>query len=254
MFDIESDLKTDLERAMYLQNILIARSTGESSDDAEYKCFRNYFVNHSEYRGLVPDFVRTKRDLHQFWNFIKHKFGRYTDRRKFIWDKFTSLLNHIEKIDNNSISKSLSDKQLSDYGVNAIHYEIQKGLNRIKDDPEGAITIARTIMESTCKFIAYKRKISYTNNTALSELYRDVSKELNLSPDQHTEKIFKQILGGCSGIVNGLGLLRNKLGDAHGKGANRIKPAPRHAELAVNLAGSMAIFLIETHNSRNIDT
>ncbi len=58
-----------------------------------------------------------------------------------------------------------------------------------------------------------------------------------------------EILGGCSGIVNGLGSLRNKHGDAHGSGPKAIKPKPRHAELAVNLAGTMAIFLIETYEA-----
>jgi hypothetical protein len=41
--------------------------------------------------------------------------------------------------------------------------------------------------------------------------------------------------------------MRNKFGDAHGKGIKKIKPKPRHAELAVYLSGPMAIFLIETH-------
>jgi hypothetical protein len=84
----------------------------------------------------------------------------------------------------------------------------------------------------------------------LSELYKKTSQELNLSPSQHTEEIFKQILGGCSGIINGLGSLRNKLGDAHGKGRINIKPAPRHAELAVNLSGTMALFLLETFKAK----
>ena len=72
------------------------------------------------------------------------------------------------------------------------------------------------------------------------------SKELNMAPEQHSEQIFKQILGGCSAIVNGLGSLRNKHGDAHGKSHISVKPSVRHAELAVNLSGSMALFLIET--------
>lgn len=80
----------------------------------------------------------------------------------------------------------------------------------------------------------------------MSELYKILSKELNLSADQHTESIFKQILGGCSAVVNGLGTLRNKLGDAHGKNRSSVKPSPRHAELAVNLSGSMALFLISS--------
>ena len=69
-----------------------------------------------------------------------------------------------------------------------------------------------------------------------------------MSPEQHDIPIFKQILGGCSSIVNGLGNLRNTHGDAHGKGKiKHYRPSARHAELAVNLAGSMALFLIQTY-------
>jgi hypothetical protein len=46
--------------------------------------------------------------------------------------------------------------------------------------------------------------------------------------------------------VEGLGSVRNRLGDAHGQGKKAVRPAPRHAELAVNLAGVMVIFLVRT--------
>jgi len=77
---------------------------------------------------------------------------------------------------------------------------------------------------------------------------------LNLSPSQHTEQIFKQILGGCHSVVQGIGALRNKLGDAHGKGAVSYKPSPRHSALAVNLSGAMAVFLVETYVAQNAKT
>ncbi len=67
---------------------------------------------------------------------------------------------------------------------------------------------------------------------------------------QHTERVFKQILGGCQAVIEGLGSLRNRLSDAHGKGKAGVKPAPCHAELAVNLAGAMATFLIATWEAR----
>lgn len=87
----------------------------------------------------------------------------------------------------------------------------------------------------------------------LHELYKLTANELNLSPSQHTQDIFKQILGGCSAVVNGLGNLRNKLGDAHGQGKMPVRPAPRHAELAVNLAGSLALFLVATYEAQESD-
>ena len=51
-----------------------------------------------------------------------------------------------------------------------------------------------------------------------------------------------------------LGTLRNRLGDAHGQGKKTVRPAARHAELAINLAGSVALFLVETWESRNSKT
>jgi hypothetical protein len=63
--------------------------------------------------------------------------------------------------------------------------------------------------------------------------------------------VFKQIIGGCTAVVEGLGALRNRLSDSHGKGKVAAKPAPRHAELAVNLAGSLALYLLATHTARN---
>ena len=36
----------------------------------------------------------------------------------------------------------------------------------------------------------------------------------------------------------------------HGQGKVNFKPAPRHAELAVNLAGTMAVFLFSTWDVR----
>jgi Abortive infection C-terminus len=50
--------------------------------------------------------------------------------------------------------------------------------------------------------------------------------------------------------VNYIGTIRNRLGDAHGPGPYRVRPLPRHAELVVNLAGTMATFLIATWQAR----
>jgi len=127
-----------------------------------------------------------------------------------------------------------------------IHTQWKKALERKKNDPEGAITTARTLIESILKYILDEKKIIYNENADLSEMYKEVAKSLNLAPEQHQEQIFKQILGGANGIISGLGSLRNKLGDAHGKTKVSIKPKERHSELAVNLAGTMAIFLYKT--------
>jgi hypothetical protein len=125
-----------------------------------------------------------------------------------------------------------------------------KALERRSTDPEGAITVARTLLESVCNHILDDLGIKHAADADLPTLYSAVANALVLAPSQHTEKVFKQILGGCHSIVEGLGALRNRVSDAHGQGKRPVRPDPRHAELAVNLAGAMATFLLTTHEKR----
>jgi hypothetical protein len=247
-------LENDFERAEYLQNLLINHATGSIAENAEYQELRQYFLDNSMTKFHIPSWVRTNRDLGQFWQFIKHKFSTYAERRTFIWNEFTPLLEFLE-----TVSKTPTDQTVSEvlkrFDVESVHVVWSKALDRRQSDPEGAITAARTLLETVCKHILDEKGAHYKDNkTDLPQLYHLVSVELNLSPSQYTEDVFKQILGGCSSIVNGLGTLRNRLGDAHGQGKRPVRPAARHAELAVNLAGSVALFLVETWESRNSKT
>ena len=245
------DYKSDLERAQSLQNILIATATGSRDGDANYKYLRAFFINVFANNALLPSFVRTNRELSQFWQFIKEKFPSYAERRAFIWQEFTHLIDNLEG-KNNSPLDAPTSQTLKAFDQESIHAAWQRALDRRSNDPAGAITAARTLLETVCKHILDARSVPYdSNKVELHELYKLTAAELNLSPSQHTEDVFKQILGGCSAIVNGLGTLRNRLGDAHGKGHNSARPAARHAELAVNLAGSVSLFLVSTWGSRN---
>ena len=126
----------------------------------------------------------------------------------------------------------------------------EEALKRRSTDPRAAITVARTLLEDTCKWIINAAGEEFAEKDDLPVLYRKLAKILKLAPDDHTEQIFKQILGACQLIVESLGSIRNKLGDAHSQGPKRAKPQVRHATLAVNLAGTMATFLIETWEAR----
>jgi hypothetical protein len=84
--------------------------------------------------------------------------------------------------------------------------------------------------------------IDYEDTIELPKLYKITADKLNLAPHNHQEEIFRQILGSCQSVVSGLGSLRNKVGDAHGKGVQHIKPHERHAKLAVNLCRNIGFF------------
>lgn len=131
-----------------------------------------------------------------------------------------------------------------------VHARWTAALDRRTHDPAGAITLARTLLEDVCRWLLDDLGEVASDQDDLPALYRKLAKALKLAPDDHSEQVFKQILGSCQSVVESLGALRNKLGDAHGGGRRRAKPAARHAELAVNLAGSMATFLIATWEAR----
>jgi hypothetical protein len=101
-----------------------------------------------------------------------------------------------------------------------------------------------------CKRILDETDTKYDDKDDLPGLYKAVATQLNIAPSQHTEHTFKRILGGATSVVEGLGSLRNKIGDAHGQGKKAVRPSARHAQLAVNLAGAMATFIVETWNGR----
>lgn len=238
-----------LEQAETLQNLLVSHATGGHESDADYRQLRQVFLSDPALERLLPKFVRTCRTLYQFWEFIKHEFAHYAQRRQYIWGEFAPLLETLERGGLNPSDEPVSEA-LAQFDAAHVHSVWSKSLDRRETDPEGAITAARTLLETVCKHILDDFGVEYDDTDNLPKLYRTTAESLDLAPSQHTEKVFRQILGGCTAVVEGLGSLRNKLSDSHGKGRRPIKPAPRHAELAVNLAGATATFLVSTWKNR----
>ncbi|HIG74978.1 MAG TPA: abortive phage resistance protein [Bacteroidetes bacterium] len=242
---------TKQERAELLQNLLLNMATDGDADGSEYQQLRQEMLRDQRTRELLPRFVVTSRDLGQFWSFIKYKFSTYQERREYIWEQFRPLIDSLEGVRTASAPPDADiDSALAQYDAEHVFVAWQKALARRFDDPDGAITSARTLLESVCKHILDEAGVVYNDKMDLPKLYHLTAEQLNMAPSQHEEKIFKQILGGCKSVVEGLGALRNKLSDAHGKGKQGVKPAERHAALAVNLAGSMAAFFVSSWKER----
>jgi hypothetical protein len=229
-----------------LKDILVARATGDRTDqDVEYRRHREALMAAPSARAKLPNFVQTCRTLFEFWGFIRPKFSSYQQRRDFLREEFDPLLTMLEA-GSSSPGDDAPTEMLARLDWNGVQAAWRKALERKTADPDGAITAARTLLESVCKHILDEAAVAYDQKADLPKLYGLTAETLSLSPSQHTEKLFKQILGGCQSVVEGLGALRSRVGDAHGQGKRPVKPAARHAELAVNLAGAMATFLAQT--------
>ncbi len=149
------------------------------------------------------------------------------------------------KATQNPIAQSLSDKFMR-HGRTRLKRDWTKSIARLDSDPDGAITAARSLLETTCKHILEAIGAAVPENAALPELYRAVSVAMKLAASGQTNRLYKQFLGATHTIVQSVGELRNKEGDAHGKGHHAVRPSRAQAELAVNLAGAVSNFLIST--------
>ena len=236
-----------LKRAELMKDLLTAAATGGNRDDPRYTPLRREFLNSPQLRGRLPSFVRNYRDRGAFWPFIRNEAPSYAERRRLISQGFNPLLDYLEGSEAQPADEAIAEA-LATLGAEQVEEAWSKALRRREDDPEGALTSARTLLEMVLKHILDQRSIDYQDKDDLPKLYGKAAETLNLAPGQHSEPAFKTVLGSAMNLVNGLGTLRNRLSDSHGR-SSRIpaRPAPRHASLAVNTAGAVAAFLVETH-------
>lgn len=235
------------KKALVLKDLTVTRATGGMPEEAHYQSIRASISKNPLLKDKVPDFILKNATVYDFWQFIKSEHGGYATRRYFLEEAFEPLLNATLTLADTSPHQDMIPEIALEMNEQYISETWRKALVRLKEDPEAAITSARSLVELVCKHILDETSAEYDDAADLPKLYKLTAANLNLSPDQHTEQLFKQILGGCQTVIEGLGALRNKLGDAHGKSKLKARPSERHAALAVNLSGSMCSFLLQTY-------
>lgn len=139
---------------------------------------------------------------------------------------------------------------LDEMGSEEVKKAWAKCNTRGTSEPDGAITAARSLVETVCKQLLDDRKIVYKPDSKLPDLYKQVRQALRLDPTGAANSALQTIFQGCTAVVNGLGELRNAMGDSHGPSASSPKASHRHARLAVALAGAIASFLLTTDDAR----
>ena len=247
----EPEIPDDLfECALFLRNNIIGLTT-QGGSEAAYKLARIRLTEDPASKRLLPSFVRYSNDaasVQSALSSVASGSGSWAIRRGHVNDAFIALLNFLES-GGGAADATITDG-LDVYDAPAVQAFWAKALERRTTDPDGAVTAASTLLEEVCKHIIEDSGAKWETKWNVPKLYSEAAKILKLAPSQHQEEVFKTILGNCQSIVQSIGSLRNKGGDAHAGGRSRVPFKPRHAALTVNLAGSMALFLIETWQAR----
>lgn len=143
----------------------------------------------------------------------------------------------------------------------AIHLgqQIERMKAAVESDPALAIGTAKELIESCCKTILEDEGIEYDKNIDLMPLIKKTVKELRLTPDDIPDtakgaQAIKQLLHKLAAIVHEMGELRGLYGTGHGKDGRFKGLQPRHARLATGMAGTLTLFLFETHHERQANS
>jgi hypothetical protein len=168
------------ERDETFQNMFISWATGGSVDEDEFKRLREELLLNPVVKDRLPRFVRTHRDFRQFWGFIKQQSSTYQGRREYLWSEFAPVLDFLEQA--GSPADTIVSDSLSRFDEDNVDRVWKRALERRSQDPEGAITSARTLLETVCKHILDERGIAYENDVDLPKLYRLTADALQLGP------------------------------------------------------------------------
>ena len=233
-----------------MKNTCVSMATGGKFSYEEYEENWAKIMSYPELKMLLPNWLIKNRYGSSYWRgFISLKFKTYAERRSFIMGEFDSILDQLKNGANQPINLSL-ERNLNRINSEIISSDWRKVVSRSQSDPSGAITASKSMLEAVMKYVLIRESVKYTKKDDLIDLYKKIKKVIRLDPENHNIDVFKQILNGISTVVQGFSSLRNDYGDAHGKDGKSYIPEQRHAELVINLAGSLSAFIIDTYETK----
>jgi hypothetical protein len=110
-------------------------------------------------------------------------------------------------------------------------------------DPESALTAACSLVESTLKHIIKRRCLELPANESIQHLYKVVAKSIVFS-DETAPHDLRDMGRALTSLVQHVGALRTKAGDAHGKDPEHRVATQNAAQLAVTSAGACCTYLL----------
>ena len=171
------------------------------------------------------------------------------------YEKCRVIVNNVVNPDSNLLMVSPVKCEFdSDY----INSQIEIMLRMQEENPTEAIGKAKEFIESCCKTILEKLRISINPKWNVTNLVDEVFKCFNIMPRDIDENIkgtksIKQILGSLKAVAQGVAELRNLYGSGHGKPGSYRGLEPRHAQLAVGSSITLVRFMWDSYKRNCIE-
>jgi hypothetical protein len=235
---VGASLATRRGRVTALAQQLVARATGGGSDDALYAWLRRELLTDPAVGPRIPRYVRVARDLGQFWDWIKEERPSHAGRTELIWTDFGPILDHVARLETAEPAPRVTGADAA-----SLRAAWERARERCTVDPGGAVRTARALLEGACRRSLAAAGVDYPAEADLPALYALAAERLGGGPAARADFTAGVLLDAGRPLVDGIAGARRRPGAPPGVGARPPAPAPHHAELAVNLAGSLAVWL-----------
>jgi hypothetical protein len=126
----------------------------------------------------------------------------------------------------------------------------RRATERLQDEPDGAVTVTRTLLETVCKKILSETGEEFGAQDKLSHLCRRAVSVV-LPSTATARNNFPRFTQAAASLMDAITDYRNDVSDAHGS-ADEVAIDRHHAEYAVSLAGATVVFLVECYRTTKI--
>ncbi|WP_149096143.1 abortive infection family protein [Paenibacillus terrae] len=217
-------------------------------DESEYTKCRLIILRLCKEEGReIPKVLRGCLDMDEFLTYTYDGIRENSEALLFIQETFNPFIDIVRE---RSIAVQFIPVEFTPpkgLYYNHIESEIKKCDRKIlEQDYAGAITNARSLLEGVLKEIIFKISGTHPDpKKDLVKLHNDARSYLNLDPSKpEIIEPLKQVITGLASTVQGLGTIRNVVGDSHSR---KYEPDAHHAILVVNAAKTLASFLFGTY-------
>ena len=138
-------------------------------------------------------------------------------------------------------------------GLNNIDKQVDALEQAVYEQPNLALSLAKTLVESVCKTILAERGIAYGKNDDLPKLFHTVTTGVPLLPlaasnEAKVRKSLERTVNGLHTALQGICELRNSCGlAAHGSEGPQVSVESNQARLAAQTADTIVAFLYRAH-------
>lgn len=191
-----------------------------------------FFLNGNQLYPTVQFTEQVRRNRKSFLGFVDLKIGQRTSYSNGVAAVFPGLKFSQAAPDTSAVTRL---QRVPDAAAKA-----SKAIDQLSSDPGSAISLAKSSLEATLKWIVHRDGRALPKKISMPDLFKQC-KPLMPSLANPTFLMGRSV----TSLVTEIAAARNLLGDSHGKSPNAIEPTRSEARFIVTTALELAAFLID---------